>query len=95
MSKRHADAIAIQCGVCNPSDVARLLVEAIDEVFAEGADPKTICADPAIRLIAHQLASLLNVAEVDNGLGVYRNLMVECHKLSGSNDVRGRRQSVS
>ena len=80
MPKRHADAIAIQRGGCNPIDAARLLVDAIDEMHAEGADTKTICADPAIRLIAHQLASQLNVAEVDNGVGVYRNLLVECHK---------------
>ena len=66
MPKRHADAIAIQRGGCNPIDAARLLVDAIDEMHAEGADTKTICADPAIRLIAHQLASQLNVAEVDN-----------------------------
>lgn len=75
---RFGDAVFIQSGACNPSGVARALVRAINACLAEGADTPTICADPAVRLIGHQLAFLLKVDEIDRGMAVYADLLTEC-----------------
>ena len=64
MPNRNQDACYIQNpGASNPSGVARTLVKALDECQAEGVDRR---ADPAVRLIAHQLAHLLNLRQIDD-----------------------------
>lgn len=78
MSKRHADALAVQAGACNPHAVARSLVSALDECRAANMDTPTTCADPAVRLIAHQLAFLLRVAEFDSTLSAYSAATAAC-----------------
>ncbi len=78
---RYEEALLIQQGACNPSGVARALVKAIDEARAEGADTSGVEADPAVRLICHQLAFLLHVGEIDHGsLDVYSKLMNACRE---------------
>lgn len=74
--KRNRDAIAIQAGACNPSGVARSLVQAIDE-FTDSPDytgTDSVRADPAIRLICHQLAFLLGVGEINWDQDTYSRL---------------------
>ena len=53
---RWLDALYIQ-GACNPRGIARALVKATDEVATEG-DTNAVRADPAVRLMVHQLAYL-------------------------------------
>lgn len=62
---RFWNAYMIQQGACNPSGIARSLVEAIDEQRAENSSTKATCNDPAVRMIAHQLAHVLRLAEYD------------------------------
>lgn len=75
MSQRHKDAIFIQDGACNPSGIARSLVTACRECLDEGVDQRT---DPAVRLIVHQLASLCDIASIDNGRASYSLLIEQC-----------------
>jgi hypothetical protein len=56
--KRHRDALAIQDGACNPSGIAHSIVEACREVRDRGGN---VTADPAIRLMVHQLAYICGI----------------------------------
>jgi hypothetical protein len=80
VNKRNRDAIAIQQGACNPSGVARALVRAIDEAREENPDTDSIRRDPACRLICHQLAYLMGVAEIDRELYVFGELIRACEE---------------
>ena len=65
MRNRFQNAHEIQeHGACNPSGIARALVEAIDEARGEGVPA---AKDPAVRLICHQLAFLLNIDGMNRG----------------------------
>jgi len=76
MANRHREALEIQEGACNVRAIARALVKAADEAGNEGGpNPRE---DAAVRLIAHQIAFLCNVAEIDNGFLVYSKLEDEC-----------------
>jgi len=75
---RFADAVFIQAGACNPSGVARALVRAINACLDEKMDTNTVRADPAVRLICHQLAFLLGVPEIDDAPLVYCHLLDYC-----------------
>ncbi len=77
MAKRHRDAIGIQQGACNPSGILHSMLEACQEIRAEGGHTQTICEDVALRLMAHQLDYLLNTSEVDIGVN-YDKFMEEC-----------------
>ena len=59
MSKRHIQALEIQQGACNPSAIALAIVEACREVRSEAG---TVTRDPAIQLMAHQLAFVVGVS---------------------------------
>ena len=72
MRSRFWAAHMIQQGACNPCGVARALVAAIDEARAENPDTANVRADPAVRMIAHQLAVLLNLAEYDHDMDAWR-----------------------
>ena len=76
---RHADALAlVGGGACNPSGIALTLVHACRQVREEGGDVRT---DPAVRLIATQLAFLLNAnSDVDD----YGALMGACRARAGT-----------
>ena len=59
---RHRDALAIaETGACNPSGIVITLGHACRQVIREGGAQRT---DPAVRLIALQLAFLLDVGGV-------------------------------
>ena len=75
VSRRFRDAVGIQQGACNPSGIARSLVEACSECIAEGVSQRE---DPAVRLIVHQLAHLMDTRSIDDGLTLYRELMQTC-----------------
>jgi hypothetical protein len=57
---RFRDAlVVINPGSCNPSGVALSIADACSEMHEhEKVDTKTICLDPAIRLMVYQLAHL-------------------------------------
>ena len=76
MSKRHEDALAIQRGASNPVAIARALVSACEEVVRCGEGTQR--EDPAVRLIAHQLASILHVAEFDDDFVAYERATTAC-----------------
>lgn len=72
--KRFWDAKHIvDPGASNPSGVARSLVQAIAECRDNGVNERT---DPAVRLIAYQLAHLLGLSEIEHEPSVYKNLSV-------------------
>ena len=61
---RFRDALVIiNPGACNPSGVALSIADACRELREhENVDTKSICQDPAIRLMVYQLAHLFGVA---------------------------------
>ena len=79
---RFSDALFIQEGACNPSGITHALLSAIQELHAENADTPTICEDPAVRLIAHQLAWILKLAEFDRDLDAYGCALDTCREKS-------------
>lgn len=66
MSKRNKNAVAAQQGACNPIPMIRALQDGVEEMKAE--DPNyyfsKVRNDPALRLIVHQLAYILNVNDM-------------------------------
>ena len=79
---RFSDALFIQEGACNPSGITHALLSAIQELHAENADTPTICNDPAVRLIAHQLAWILRLSEFDRDLDAYGRALDTCREKS-------------
>ena len=76
---RHADALAIVGGgACNPSGIALTLVHACRQARGEGADAR---ADPAVRLIATQLAFVL---DANSDTADYGALMAACRARAGT-----------
>lgn len=86
MANRFNNAVNIQAGACNPTGITLSLLDAMREVRDEGADTKGICSDPAVRAIAHQLAYLLNIAEMDNSGIEYANVMAQCNLRASTNN---------
>lgn len=82
MKNRFWDAYMIQQGACNPSGIARSLVEACDAARADTQSTKGICSDPAVRMIAHQLAFLLNLCEYNSDLNAYGRDLRICEERS-------------
>lgn len=80
-TNRYDNALFIQGGACNPTAVAGSLHNACLEAMREGKDTKGVCEDAAVRLIAHQLAFLLNVSEINDSLTEYSKLTEECKLL--------------
>ena len=71
--------VIINPGACNPSGVAMSIVDACREMREyENADTKTICRDPAIRLMVYQLAHLFSVAGAQYDLVHYINDEAAC-----------------
>ena len=79
---RFSAALLIQEGACNPSGITHALLSAIQELHAENADTPTICNDPAVRLIAHQLAWILNLREFDRDGDAYGKALDTCREMS-------------
>lgn len=82
MAKRHKDALAITQGACNPSGIALSIVEACREIRSEPnhtAGTAQITSDPAIRLMAHQLAFICGLGD-NIELYEYIQLSVACQE---------------
>ena len=81
MNKRNYNALAISDGACNPRAIVSSMTQALLEMG--DSDTPTLCNDPALKLMVHQLAFLLNIpnnmhsySKTDNKLGMdYRELM--------------------
>jgi len=85
--RRFSDALAIQAGACNPSGIAHSIVAACQEARAEPDHGGTadLCADPAIRLMVHQLVFLCGIISgaEDFARGAdYGTCTAECEKRS-------------
>ena len=80
--KRASDALAIQEGACNPLGITNSLLRHMQALSRQPDSKGTseILADPACRLIVHQLAYLFNVAEIDDGLLTYSALTQKCRE---------------
>lgn len=65
---RFWDAWMIQQGACNASGVALSLHKACIQAREDGVQPSE---DPACRMIGHQLAHILRLAEYDQDLLAY------------------------
>jgi hypothetical protein len=80
MTKRYQDAYYIQQGACNPSGILHAMLEACTEIRADPAHKGTqdLCDDPALRMMAHQLAHLFNLAEYDQDLSAYGRDLAIC-----------------
>ena len=77
---RHRDALAIvETGACNPSGITHTLSHALRQIIAEGAHQGT---DPAVRLIVHQLAFLVNADVIDPA--EYGRLLDACRAKAGT-----------
>ena len=77
---RHRDALAIvETGACNPSGITHALSHACRQVLAERGSQ---CADPAVRLIVHQLAFLVNADVIDPA--EYGRLLDACREKAGT-----------
>ena len=62
MSKRNQDAMAISDGACNPRAIVGAMQKAVNEMVDTGiADTDAILADPALKLMTHQLAYLQGI----------------------------------
>jgi hypothetical protein len=81
MANRYDDALICQGGACNVRRIARSLHERIEEVAIEGGTPSD---DPAVRLIAHQLAFLLCIAAFDTDPNAYQNAVAVCQERAES-----------
>lgn len=86
MTNRFNDAILVQAGACNPHGITRSLLRALDACRDEGLDTNAVCADPAIRLIAHQLAFILGVGELDRDPSVYSAMLTACEDRQAVNE---------
>ena len=73
---KEQDAIAIQAGACNPRAIAHSFIKHANDMSKRGTD--SIRQDPALRLMVHQLAFLMNIGEIENGITVYGDLMDKC-----------------
>lgn len=61
---RHDDALQCQMGASNPIPVAMSLYEHSLALLRESQSTDTVRKDPALRMIAHQLAHLYGVASL-------------------------------
>jgi hypothetical protein len=78
-AERFADARSISAGACNPTAISGALHRHCLAMLKAGADTPTILADPALRLIAHQLAFLFKVADLDEDLTAYARALDACN----------------
>jgi hypothetical protein len=80
LGSRFRDALVIiNPGACNPSGVALSIADACRGMREyEKADTKTICQEPAIRLMVFQLAHLFGVAGAQYDIAHYINDEAAC-----------------
>ena len=84
MSKRHADALAIAAGACNPSGIASSIIDACQEIrrqpYYKSRGTIAITSDPAVRLMVYQLAFVCGADSRMDPVGVYDDLLKECQR---------------
>jgi hypothetical protein len=90
MCKRHADALAIAAGACNPSGIASSIIDACQEIRRQ-PDYKSrgtiaITSDPAVRLMVYQLAFVCGADSRMDALGVYDELLKACQRQAQHTD---------
>jgi hypothetical protein len=87
MQKRYSDALEIVEGASDPSAIALAIADACHEARHEpnytGNDQVT--ADPAIRLMVHQLAYLCRLQEIEDNVPVYSGLIDACKAVAAEN----------
>lgn len=71
--QRNKDAAMIQRGACNPVAILGTMHRHALHLNQRGTD--AVRNDPAMRLMAHQLAFLFNVEQIDVSLTEYGRLM--------------------
>lgn len=80
--RRYSDAAAIWAGACNPSGIARSIVNACREAREANADQKT---DPAIQLMVAQLAYVTGVWDGISDMNVdLIRVSAECDRLNAA-----------
>ena len=75
MRTRQEDATFIQSGACNPTAIAHSFIthaQAMRET--DNADTNTLRADPALRLMVHQLAFLMGSFAINDSHAEYARL---------------------
>lgn len=82
MAKRFKDALQIAQGAGNMVAIARSLHEACKECMYEGLGTEQVWADPAVRLIVHQMAHLTNQHEISSSLLAFSALEDQCRQRS-------------
>lgn len=78
LTKRHSDALAISDGACNPRAIINSMARALTEMVDDNGRPLNtiaVCADPALKLMAHQLCYLLYIptTESPSAWDIWRN----------------------
>lgn len=64
LTKRHRDAILCSDGACNPRAIINGMAQALTEMVDGNGhylDTPTVCSDPALKLMTHQLCYLLGI----------------------------------
>lgn len=96
MSKlnRFSDALLIQQGACNPMGVVYTLQRHMEEFrnSSEHQGTQSVCEDPALRLIVHQLAWLMKIHAIDEVPMLYSQLTKECEQRA--EELRAKQESV-
>lgn len=83
MSKRHADALMVDNGACNPSGIVHSILEAFEEIRNEDGFRGTndLKRDVAVRLMVNHLSYLVYNGEIDANL--HRRLREQVKALAG------------
>lgn len=75
---RFSDAIYISDGACNPVAIAHTINHHMSIMHQNGSSSTEIREDPALRLMVHQLAFLMNVQQLDSEVCAWSVLRHKC-----------------
>lgn len=75
--ERNRSAYHCQQGACNPVAILGTMHRHALAMYHNGLGTDAVRNDPAMRLMCHQLAYLLNVGQIDDSLTEYGELMVK------------------
>lgn len=87
---RFSDAIYISDGACNPVAVAHTINHHMSIMHQNGSSSTEIREDPALRLMVHQLAFLMNVQQLDSEVCAWSHLRHKC-EVQSSNEMKHER----
>lgn len=77
---RFEDAWCAQQGASNPVALVRVLYGAMLQSLGETKSTQAVCDDPAVRMIAHQIAHLCGIGEIEFDQDLYSKLYAECEQ---------------